>query len=180
MTTYCRRSICCGPILNLTARSRACLCLPPASWYNSLQVRFQKRANEYLSFEGNYTWAKAEDDSSTGFNAFVGNLDSGNPQELDNLREEWSVSANDATNRFVTAVVAQLPFGRGRFIGSNMGRAFDLVVGGWQGSTTFTFQTGQPMPISMANPAPCRRQPAAGCCLPAGADRHQRASRRIY
>jgi hypothetical protein len=126
--------------------------LAAASWYNSLQVRFQKRANEYLSFEGNYTWAKAEDDSSTGFNAFVGNLDSGNPQELDNLREEWSVSANDATNRFVTAVVAQLPFGRGRFIGSNMGRAFDLVVGGWQGSTTFTFQTGQPMPISMANP----------------------------
>ncbi len=126
--------------------------LAAASWYNSLQVRFQKRANEYLSFQGNYTWAKAEDNSSTGFNAFVGNLDSGNPQELDNLREEWSVSANDATNRFVTAVVAQLPFGRGRFIGSNMGHALDLVVGGWQGSTTFTFQTGQPMPISMANP----------------------------
>ncbi len=126
--------------------------LAAASWYNSLQVRFQKRANEYLSFEGNYTWAKAEDNSSTGFNAFVGNLDSGNPQELDNLREEWSVSANDATNRFVTAIVAQLPFGRGRFIGSNMGHALDLVVGGWQGSTTFTFQTGQPMPISMANP----------------------------
>ncbi len=126
--------------------------LAAASWYNSLQVRFQKRANEYLSFEGNYTWAKAEDNSSTGFNAFVGNLNSGNPQELDNLRQEWSVSANDATNRFVTAVVAQLPFGRGRLIGSNMGHALDVVVGGWQGSTTFTFQTGQPMPISMANP----------------------------
>jgi hypothetical protein len=126
--------------------------LAASSWYNSLQVRFQKRANEYLSFEGNYTWAKAEDNSSTGFNAFVGNLDSGNPQELDNLKEEWSVSANDATNRFVTAVVAQLPFGRGRLVGSNMGRALDVVVGGWQGSTTFTFQTGQPMPISMANP----------------------------
>lgn len=139
--------------------------LAAASWYNSLQVRFQKRANEYLSFEGNYTWAKAEDDSSTGFNAFVGNLNSGNPQELDNLREEWSVSANDATNRFVTAVVAQLPFGRGRFIGSNMGHALDLIVGGWQGSTTFTFQTGQPMPISMANPrlADGNQRPDVAC-----------------
>jgi hypothetical protein len=126
--------------------------LAAMSWYNSLQVRFQKRANNYLSFEGNYTWAKAEDDSSTGFNAFVGNLDSGNPQELDNLKPEWSVSANDATNRFVAAVVAQLPFGRGRLVGSGMGRALDMIVGGWQGSTTFTFQTGQPMPISMANP----------------------------
>ncbi len=126
--------------------------LAASSWYNSLQVRFQKRATEYFSFEGNYTWAKAEDDSSTGFNAFVGNLDSGNPQELDNLKAEWSVSANDATNRFVTAMVAQLPFGRGRLVGGGMGRPLDLVVGGWQGSTTFTFQTGQPMPISMANP----------------------------
>jgi hypothetical protein len=126
--------------------------LAASSWYNSLQVRFQKRANEYLSFEGNYTWAKAEDNSSTGFNAFVGNLDSGNPQELDNLKAEWSVSANDATNRFVTAIVAQLPFGRGRLVGGGMSRWADTVVGGWQGSTTFTFQTGQPMPISMANP----------------------------
>jgi hypothetical protein len=49
-------------------------------------------------------------------------------------------------------MVAQLPFGRGRLVGGGMGRPLDLVVGGWQGSTTFTFQTGQPMPISMANP----------------------------
>jgi Carboxypeptidase regulatory-like domain/TonB dependent receptor len=139
--------------------------LAASSWYNSLQVRFQKRANDYLSFEGNYTWAKAEDNSSTGFNAFVGNLDSGNPQELDNLKEEWSVSANDATNRFVTAVVAQLPFGRGRLVGGDMSRWADTVVGGWQGSTTFTFQTGQPMPISMANPrlADGNQRPDVAC-----------------
>jgi len=139
--------------------------LAASSWYNSLQVRFQKRANEYLSFEGNYTWAKAEDNSSTGFNAFVGNLDSGNPQELDNLKAEWSVSANDATNRFVTAMVAQLPFGRGRLVGGGMSRWADTIVGGWQGSTTFTFQTGQPMPISIANPrlADGNQRPDVAC-----------------
>ena len=126
--------------------------LAASSWYNSLQVRFQKRASNYISFEGNYTWAKSEDNSSTGFNAFVGNLNSGNPQELDNLNAEWSVSANDATNRLVAAVVAQLPFGRGRLFGSGMNRWLDTIAGGWQGSTLFTYQTGQPMPISMANP----------------------------
>ena len=62
------------------------------------------------------------DDSSTGFNAFVGTLNNGNPQELDNLRAEWSVSANDATNRFALAAVLQLPVGRGYLIGSNMNR----------------------------------------------------------
>ena len=30
------------------------------SWYNSLQVRFQKRASHYVSFEGNYTLSKGD------------------------------------------------------------------------------------------------------------------------
>ena len=50
-------------IRNLTAALRACPRLIATSWYNSLQVRFQKRASHYLSFEGNYTFSKATDDS---------------------------------------------------------------------------------------------------------------------
>ena len=83
-----------------------------SSWYNALQVVFQKRAGKYLNFEGSYTWSKNMDDSSTGFNAFVGTLNNGNPQELDNLKAEWSVSANDAPNRLVAAVILQMPVGR--------------------------------------------------------------------
>jgi hypothetical protein len=84
---------------------------------------------------------------------------------LDNLKADWSVSANDATNRSVTAIVAQLPFGRGRLVGGGMSRWADTIVGGWQGSTTFTFQTGQLMPISIANPllADGDQRPNAAC-----------------
>ena len=126
--------------------------LAAQSWYNSLQVRFQKRESQYLSFEGNYTWAKSMDNSSTGFNAFVGYLDTGDPQELDNLKAEWSVSANDATNRIAAAVVVDSPIGRGKLIGSNMNRVLDAIVGGWQGTTLATYQTGTPMPVNMSNP----------------------------
>jgi hypothetical protein len=122
------------------------------SWYNSMQVRFQKRESQYLSFEGNYTWSKSEDDSSVGFNAFVGYLDTGNPQELDNLKREWSISANDATNRLAVAVVADSLIGRGRVIGATMNRVLDAVVGGWQGSALMTYQIGTPMPITMGDP----------------------------
>jgi hypothetical protein len=125
--------------------------LSAASWYNALQVVFQKRQGKYLNFEGNYTWSKNTDDSSTGFNAFVGTLNNGNPQELDNLKAEWSVSANDATNRFVAAVVWKIPLGRGDLIGTHMNRALDGVVGGWQLTTLTTFQTGQPLAIFMSN-----------------------------
>jgi hypothetical protein len=121
------------------------------SWYNALQVVFQKREGKYLNLEGNYTWSKNTDNSSAGFNAFVGTLNNGNPQELDNLGAEWSVSANDATNRFVLAAVFNLPIGRGTLIGSNMNRALDAVIGGWQLTTLTTFQTGQPLDLTMSN-----------------------------
>ena len=72
------------------------------SWYNALQVVFQKRGGKYLNFEGNYTWSKNMDDSSAGNNNLIGTLWvewNSLPQELDHLKREWSVSANDATNR---------------------------------------------------------------------------------
>ena len=89
--------------------------------YNSLQVRFQKRPSHYVSFEGNYTYSKAIDNSSAGANAFItDSLSAGNPQELDNLRAERSVSANDATHRFVVAAIVNVPIGRGLWIGKDM------------------------------------------------------------
>ncbi len=122
-----------------------------SSWYNALQVVFQKREGHYLNFEGNYTWSKNMDDSSAGSNAFVGTLSSGYPQELDHLKQEWSVSANDAPQRLAFSVTYQLPIGRGDRIGSNMNRVLDGFVGGWQLTTLTTFQSGQPLDIYVGN-----------------------------
>jgi hypothetical protein len=129
------------------------------SWYNSLQVRFQKRMNHYFSVEGNYTFSKATDNSSAGFNPFVGNLNNtsagytvGNPQQLDNLKNEWAVSANDATHRLVLATIVQVPIGKNRWLGKDMNSFLDAVVGGWSISGIITKQTGQPLPVAMAFP----------------------------
>ncbi len=121
------------------------------SWYNSLQVRFQKRTSHYLSFEGNYTFSKATDDSSSGSNAWLGNLGADNPQVLDQLRREHGISANDTTHRFTLATVFDIPVGRGRWIGGGMNRVMDGILGGWSLDTFVTFQSGQPIPIVMAN-----------------------------
>src|ERR1700756_1094319 len=100
------------------------------SWYNSLQIRFQKRASHYISFEGNYTLSKSTDDSAAGRNAWIGNLQYDNPQLLDNLKAEHGISANDATHRLTTAFILDLPFGRDRWTGRGMNRILDGVVGG--------------------------------------------------
>lgn len=135
-----------GPFSGLTR-------LSAESFYNSLQVRFQKRPSHYVSFEGNYTFAKATDNSSAGANSFItGLLSSGIPQVLDNLKAEHAISANDATHRFVMATIVDVPVGRGRWIGHDMNRVLDAIVGGWSVSTILTFQTGTPLSIGLADP----------------------------
>jgi Carboxypeptidase regulatory-like domain/TonB dependent receptor len=121
--------------------------------YNSMQVRFQKRPSHYVSFEGNYTYSKAIDNSSAGANSFIGTLGQGVPQQLDRLKQDKSDSANDATHRFVVATILDLPVGRGRWLGNDMNRVLDALVGGWSLATIVTFQSGQPLALIVSNGA---------------------------
>jgi len=122
-----------------------------SSWYNALQVRFQKRTTHHVSFEGSYTISKSTDNSSAGRNNWVGALGAGSPQQLDRLNLEHALSANDTPQRLAAAVVVDLPVGRNQWIGGNMNRAIDAVVGGWSIATLLTEQSGQPLAIGMAN-----------------------------
>jgi hypothetical protein len=121
------------------------------SWYNSLQIRFQKRATHYISFEGNYTLSKSLDDSAAGRNAWIGTLFLDNPQVLDNLKGEYGISANDATHRLTTAFILDLPVGRGRWIGGDLHGVLDGIVGGWSLNTFLTLQSGQPLAVVNSN-----------------------------
>jgi hypothetical protein len=122
-----------------------------SSWYNALQIRFQKRTTHHVSFEGSYTISKSTDDSSAGRNNWVGALGAGIPQQLDRLSVEHSIGGNDTPQRLAAAVVVDLPIGRKQWIGGNMNRAVDAVVGGWSLATIITEQSGQPMSLGMAN-----------------------------
>ena len=122
-----------------------------SSWYNALQVRFQKRTTHHISFEGSYTISKATDDSSAGRNNWVGALGAGIPQQLDRLSAEHSIGGNDTPQRLALAVVVDLPIGREKWIGGNMNRAVDAVVGGWSLATIITEQSGQPLALGMSN-----------------------------
>ncbi len=117
------------------------------SWYHSLQIRFQKRASHYISFEGNYTFSKSTDDSSAGRNAWLGNLWLDNPQVLDNLGAEHGIGSNDTPHRLTAAIILDLPFGRKRWIGSDMNRVLDGIVGGWSLNGVVTLQSGQPLAL---------------------------------
>jgi hypothetical protein len=123
------------------------------SWYNALQIRFQKRTTHHVSFEGSYTISKETDYSSAGRNNWVGaGLLAVGIQQLDNLAAEHSIGASDAPQRLAGAVVVDLPIGRNQWIGGEMNRVVDAVIGGWSVATLMTQQSGQPMAIGLNNP----------------------------
>ena len=145
-----RSSICCGLTRSSTAVFPGLPLQTALSRYNSLQLRFQKRSGQYFTIQGSYTLARSTDNSSSGANGWVGWLGDGGPQELDRLSQEYTVSANNATHRFASALTAQIPVGRGLLIGNNMNKVLDGVIGGWSASSNMTFQSGQPVHIQMA------------------------------
>jgi hypothetical protein len=107
----------------------------------------------------------------------VGGLAFDNPQELDNLKAEHSISANDATHRLALAIIAGLPVGRGRWIGRDMNRVLDGVVGGWTLSTILTLQSGQPIDIGMSQSSldDGNQRPNVICNPNSGVSAHQSA-----
>src|SRR5262249_25405518 len=87
------------------------------SWYNSLQVRVEKRLSSGLSFISSYTLSKEMEQ-----NNFL------NSQDTTMVRQLVSY---DRTHRWVTSVDYKLPLGAGRRFLDRKG-VLNQLVGGWQ------------------------------------------------
>jgi hypothetical protein len=69
----------------------------------------------------------------------------------------------DPKHRFVTAATWDLPVGRGRRFGSNMAKAAEFTVGGWQLSGIYTFTSGAPLLFASQITAPASGVRQIGC-----------------
>jgi len=98
-----------------------------SSYYESVNVRLQRRFSKGLSVTFNFLKSKTIDQTTW--------LNDSDP------RPEHRVSPFDRPTRFVTAVTYGLPIGRGRAV--NLTRRWvDLAFGGWKLSSTYTYQAG--------------------------------------
>jgi hypothetical protein len=114
--------------------------------YDSLQLSLKKRFTRGLSFEVNYTWSKMLDDQdSSGWGGQAGSQDY---QSSYNLLANYGLSNFDRPQMFKGDFVYQLPVGKGRQY-LNRGGALDALVGGWQASSIFTFESGSPYTLTM-------------------------------
>jgi hypothetical protein len=99
------------------------------SWYESLNVRFERRLSQGLSAIVNYGWSRLiEQDSWLNAPA---------------IEPEKRISPFDHPQRIVLAATYDLPIGRNRALDIHS-RALDAIVGGWHVNSVYIYQIGAP------------------------------------
>jgi hypothetical protein len=115
--------------------------------YNSLQLSARKRLGHGLSAEVNYTWSKMLDDQDTsGWGSHYGNA---YYQDAFTPSNNYALSNFDVPQAFKGFVVYQVPLGKGHMLLNNA--IGDAVLGGWQVSSIFIAQSGNPFTVIMAS-----------------------------
>jgi hypothetical protein len=111
--------------------------------YQSLQAEASHRLQQGLEFQSGFTWAKNLADNQGPANSGFGG--EGGGQRATSILDRGADFGNVGGTRRLrwnTTALYDLPFGRGKILGSNMPRVADLIVGGWRLSSILTVQSG--------------------------------------
>ena len=113
--------------------------------YNALEGVLTKRMSYGLQLSVNYTWSHFLDDlDSSGWGAREGFQ---NYQNAFNPSDNYSNGNFDIRNMFKGQAIYQLPFGKGKqFLNNNW--LVDELLGGWQVSSVWVVEGGNPMGIT--------------------------------
>jgi len=120
-----------------------------SSIYNALQVKVDRRFSHGLQFLSHYTYAHANKYD----NNYYANSHAIAYGPDDQVRN----------NVWVTSLVYELPFGKGKSFAGNAGRMEDLIIGGWQITGTTNWSSGLPWTPSFGE---CGPEEDVGVCRP--------------
>jgi hypothetical protein len=118
--------------------------------YNALTLSYRQRLGG-LTMDFNYTWSHSLDDASgLQTEAGFGNFQTNGSFVPNTFRQgqNYANSDFDVRHNINADAVWSLPFGNGHMLLSNAGRVADAVLGGWQLSGIFRFNTGLPTGVS--------------------------------
>lgn len=119
--------------------------------YHALQFEANRRFRGGLTFTSAYTFSKnLSDNNGPNPASFAGETTS-RASDAYNRRAEYGPVYGSRRHRWITTAIYDLPFGKGRQIGSNMNGIADSVLGGWRLGSIFLFQSGPWMTPYTAN-----------------------------
>jgi hypothetical protein len=120
------------------------------SEYHSAQINLVKRFRSGGTITGAYTWSKLISDTDTITGWLEPGGGAGGVQNNYNLTAERSLALYDTPHRAVISYIYDLPFGKGQPLGRNVSGVLDRLISGWGINGISTFQSGNPLPISVA------------------------------
>jgi hypothetical protein len=120
------------------------------STYHALQWKLEKKYSSGLYLLNSFTWSKAIDNAAGHLESFNG--DNSRVNYLNLAADKALGSYNQPVNN-TTTVVWELPFGRGRRVGSSASGIVNAVLGGWRLTGINTMTSGQPINISYGPPS---------------------------
>jgi len=105
--------------------------------YHSLQAQFTMRATRGLYFNGTYTWSR--------------NIGSLGYTDVRYRTADYGLLSLNRSHTVQLNGTYELPFGRNRWLFSDVNSVVDKVIGGWQLSWIHTMDSGEPFSVSTVN-----------------------------
>ncbi len=120
-----------------------------SSNYNALQIKVEKRVSQGLQFVSHYTWSRARFHDS-------------NYYAID-ARVAYGPDDQNRNHAWITNILYELPFGKGKKYMSSANTFTDYVIGGWRLTSTTNWSGGLPWTPSYSN---CSQDQDVGVCRP--------------
>ena len=119
--------------------------------YNGLQAVLHQSEGHGLEYQVSYTYAKCMSNNTGYYGTWSAARASSTAspywQNIYDPGAEWAPCYYDETHNLTAYAVYELPFGKGKQFGADMGKAADAVVGGWTVSPILTLHTGFPLAL---------------------------------
>ena len=122
-----------------------------SSTYNALTIKVDKRFSKGLQFMSFYNFSHAFHYDSNFY--------------ADQKSIAYGPDDNLRNHQWVSNLIYELPFGKGKSFASGVGRGVDEVIGGWQISGTVTWAGGLPWTPGLSG-AVCNLEQDTGVCRP--------------
>ena len=138
------------PIVNAGAQARY-NASDGISRYNALEMMFSQKNYHGLDLTASYTWSKCMANSLGYFGSYGDEEGAGESQTQATqnfFQNEYDPKADygrctiDVAQYFVVYGVYDLPFGRGKLIGSNVSKPVNAVIGGWKIAGDISMHSG--------------------------------------
>jgi Carboxypeptidase regulatory-like domain/TonB-dependent Receptor Plug Domain len=123
------------------------------SSYHALQAQIHRNFSNGFTIQAAYTWSKSMDTRSFDptFSTIVFGSStfgaSSTPFDNNNRKLNYAPSDFDRTHVFQSSWYYELPFGKDRRWGSNWNGAFERILGGWEVSGVFIWESGHPTTV---------------------------------